>query len=395
MSHQSHGLKIRVKTYDVTKGEKIMCPVEPARSSTRASQRSAADESSAPFATVLRVSDGLRRVFGSPAYKPPMLPSAALEIHELSCNPDVDTNKLIALLERDPMMAGQVLKVANSPIFRGRDAETSLRSAVLRLGLKNLGEVVFELALHMRVFRSAEYSSIMEDLRRHSTACANLCRLLATRAGQDPENAFLCGLLHDIGIAAILIVLGERRKSEPVLEGTVLDEVIRQTHEDVSGMLVRLWKLPGDVAEVVTHHHGRAAVEAAPLLSSIVAVADALSAKLGFFVDFGAGTADGTDQEAVALACSKLGLDDAAMMGLEKEALEVLDRVKNALDHKRVDVDERTEKPAPASTPIEKNAALASASPVKIKPPASSARKAPGGFLSRAWLALRGKPRRA
>jgi putative nucleotidyltransferase with HDIG domain len=360
-----------------------MCPAEPPAPASPRPQAAVA-EPSAPFATVLRISDGLRRVFGSPSYKPPMLPSAALEIHELSCHPDVDTGKLIALLERDPMLAGQVLRVANSPMFRGRDAETSLRNAVLRLGLKNLGEIVFELALHMRVFRSAEYSELMEELRRHSTACANLCRLLATKTGQDPENAFLCGLLHDIGIAAILIVLGERRKSEPALEGQILDEVIKQTHEDISGMLVRLWKLPGELAEVVSHHHGQVAIETAPLLSSVVVAADGLATKFGFSVDFGAGACDGNDLEALGVAYGKLNIDDATVLTIEREASEILERVDAALEHKRADLgDGAPEKPAGDKPP-----------PVAAKPKAPvvvSARKSTGGLFARIWRALKGK----
>src|ERR1035437_7713405 len=85
----------------------------------------AAGRPSMPLATVLRVSEGLRGVFGSPGYKPPMLPSVALEIHDLSCRPDIDTEKLVVVLEHDPMLAAHVLRVANSPMFRGRDAETS------------------------------------------------------------------------------------------------------------------------------------------------------------------------------------------------------------------------------------------------------------------------------
>jgi putative nucleotidyltransferase with HDIG domain len=355
-----------------------MCPTEPTGPLAQTDAQGTSSESPTPFASVLRVSDGLRRVFGSPGYKPPMLPSAALEIHQLSCNPDVDTNKLIALLERDPMLAGQVLKVANSPIFRGRDTETSLRSAVLRLGLKNLGEIVFELALHMRVFRSAEYSELMENLRRHSTACANLSRLLASKTGQDPEHAFLCGLLHDIGIAAILIVLGERRKSELPLEASVLAEVVRQTHEDVSGMLVRLWRLPAEVAEVV---------EGAPLASSIVALADGLSTKLGFSLDFGAW--DNSDQETEALACSRLGLDGAAIASVEREARQVMERVKTALDHKRVDVEEKIEK---AERPSATSKAP-SHPPSHPQPKApASARKASAGILVRMWRAIRRQP---
>jgi putative nucleotidyltransferase with HDIG domain len=357
-----------------------MSSAEPNAPSARANSDTApAQRASMPLATVLRVSEGLRGVFGSPGYKPPMLPSVALEIHDLSCRQDIDTEKLVVVLEHDPMLAAHVLRVANSPIFRGRDAEASLRSAVLRLGLKNLGEVVFEIALHMRVFRSAEYSGMMEELRRHSTACGNLCRLLAARVGQDSEHAFLCGLVHDIGIAAILIVLGERRKSEPALEPAVLNEVVWQIHEDVSGMLVRQWKLPGEVAEVVAHHHGRAAVTTAPLLSAVVAVADRLSTKFGFSVDLGPGTCDGSEEDVFLAACAKLNLDLSTMSDLEKEARQVLARVDEALKHKSaVGADEIHPHLAAGKT----TDAHVSSGAAKI---ASSARRPTPSLLGRMW----------
>jgi HD-like signal output (HDOD) protein len=338
---------------------------------------------SMPLSTVLRVSEGLRGVFGSPGYKPPMLPSIALEIHDLSCRPDIDTEKLVHVLEHDPMLAAQVLRVANSPIFRGRDAESSLRSAVLRLGLKNLGEVVFEIALHMRVFRSAEYSGMMEQLRRQSTACANLCRLVAFRVGQDSEHAFLCGLLHDIGIAAILIVLGERHKSETALEPAVLSEVLWQIHEDISGMLVRQWKLPGEIAEVVAHHHGRAAVTEAPLLSAVVVIADVLSSKFGFSMDLGVGSCEGDDAELFAAACAKLNLDFAGLGNIEKEAREILARVDDALKHKSAAGAE--EGPVPAGTKDGKSPEAHSAAASSTAKVASSARKPTSSLFARMW----------
>jgi len=337
-----------------------------------------------PLSTVLRVSEGLRGVFGSPGYKPPMLPSVALEIHDLSCRPDIDTEKLVVVLEHDPMLAAHVLRVANSAIFRGRDAETSLRSAVLRLGLKNLGEVVFEIALHMRVFRSAEYSGMMEQLRRHSTACGNLCRMLASRAGQDPEHAFLCGLLHDIGIAGILIVLGERSKSEPALDSVVLNEVVGQIHEDVSGMLVRQWKLPGEVAEVVVHHHGMAAVAIAPLLSAVVAVADALAIKFGFGMDLGVGSCDGNEEDVFVAACAKLNLDLGARSVLEKEAKQVLARVDEALKHKGAAAMEETHSQAKEGKSPETQAPTG----LGAAKAAISARKPALSLLGRMWRAV-------
>jgi HD-like signal output (HDOD) protein len=364
-----------------------MCPVESNAPTACANPGIAeAPEAPPPLTTVLRVAEGLRRVFGSTGYKPPMLPSVALEIHELSCRTDIDTDKLTAVLESDPMLAGHVLKVANSPIFRGRDAETSLRSAVLRLGLKNLGEIVFELALHMRVFRSVEYSGIMEQLRRHSTASANLCRLLATRAGQDPENGFLCGLLHDIGIAAILIVLGERAKSEAALDAKVLEEVVRQTHEDVSGMLVRLWKLPEEVADVVSHHHRAAALASAPSLSAVVVIADALAAKLGFSVDFGVGACDGNDPQLLSVACAKLNLGADTMAAIEPEARQVLRHVDEALKHKSAATEDNI--PSPAVSDDGKKAHVSLGQVATRQVVSVSARKPGQRLVVRIWRAV-------
>jgi putative nucleotidyltransferase with HDIG domain len=338
-----------------------------------------------PLASVLRVSGRLRAIFGASDYKPPMLPSVALEIHDLSCRPDIDSEKLVALLERDPMLAAHVLRVANSPMFRGRDAETSLRNAVLRLGLKNLGEVVFEIALHMRVFRSAEYSGMMEELRRHSTACANLCRLLATSAGLDSEHAFLCGLLHDIGIAAVLIVLGERGKSESALEPDVLAEVLSQVHEDVSAMLVRQWKLPDEVAEVVACHHGMSAVDEAPLLSSVVALADALTARFKFAVDLGSRSSETCDVDVFEGACKKLRLDLAPGSPLEKDVQQTLAHVDESLKHKGAVPDDEAPTQAKASRKSKKPNAQAS-----VKGASAAREHSPSwlGRLGRAWRRL-------
>lgn len=344
----------------------------------------------APLATVLHVCENLRRVFGSPSYKPPMLPSVALEIHQLSCQPDIDTNQLIAVLERDPMLAGHVLKVANSPAFRGRDPESSLRTAMLRLGLKNLGEVVFELALHMRVFRSASYSQAMEDLRRHSTACASLARMLAARTGHDPENAFLCGLLHDIGIAGILIVLGENQLSEKALEAHILDEVVRQTHEEVSGMLVQLWKLPQEVTQVVAKHHQAVTDPDAPRLSAVIALADSLTAKLGFSVDLGVGSLDQVDGDLQAAICSKLGIASEVMPTIEAEAAVVLKAVAQTLDHTKATSDEKPVEETKKSVP-----AIAVVKPSKAGPTLSARKKGKGLWarLRQALFGKGGKPR--
>jgi hypothetical protein len=262
-----------------------------------------------------------------------MLPSVALEIHDLSCRPDIDTEKLVVVLEHDPMLAAHVLRVANSAIFRGRDAETSLRSAVLRLGLKNLGEVVFESRCTCACFappsiRDDGTAAQAQHGERKSVPPAR--RPASGRIPNTPFFAVSARHWHRRDPHRARGAPQERARPRPRCP----ERGRGQIHEDVSGMLVRQWKLPGEVAEVVAHHHGRAAVTTAPLLSAVVAVADALASKFGFAMDLGAGSCDGNEEDVFVAACAKLNLDLGAMSALEKEAKQVLARVDEALKHK-------------------------------------------------------------
>jgi hypothetical protein len=138
-------------------------------------------------------------------------------------------------------------------------------------------------------------------------------------------------------------VLSERRKSETALEPAVLAEVLSQIHEDVSAMLVRQWKLPDEVAEVVACHHGMAAVTKAPLLSSVVALADALTARFKFAVDLGPRSSESCDGDVFEAATTKLRLDLGPGSALEKEVRQTLAHVDEALKHKGAVVTEETQ----------------------------------------------------
>jgi hypothetical protein len=179
-------------------------------------------------------------------------------------------------------------------------------------------------------------------------------------------------------------VLGENRLSEKVLEPQILDEVVRQTHEEVSGMLVQLWKLPAEVAQVVAKHHQAATDPDAPRLSAVIALADSLTVKLGFAVDLGGGPLDRVDSELLPAICSKLGIASEVMPTIEAEAAVVLQAVAKTLDHTKVTVEEtpggESRKAAPTTTAVK---------PSKLAP-ALSARKKEKGFWARLRQALFG-----
>src|SRR5882757_7601963 len=153
------------------------------------------------------IAAALRSRFTSPSYKPPLLPAIALEVHQLAQQSDVNLARMAAVIEKDPLLAARVLRLAHSAASAPTGAIPSVRDAIVRIGIRNLADVAWEVALDTRVFRSKSYSGLMALVSRHSIACAHLSRLVARFTSIASEYAFLCGLLHDVGMAAALVIL--------------------------------------------------------------------------------------------------------------------------------------------------------------------------------------------
>jgi putative nucleotidyltransferase with HDIG domain len=308
------------------------------------------NEPQADRTLVLAFVTQVRQVLASPTYRPPLLPTVALEVHKLSYRADVNADQLVAVLEQDAVLAAQVLRVAGSAAYGGwGDGEVSLRQAVVRLGMRNLAILVWEVATGMRIFRSARYSTFMEEMRRHSTACAHLCRLIATRKGVAADTAFLCGLLHDIGMAATLLVLAERPKDEPAIAPPVLDEILRETHQEVSGMIAQLWKLPAEIADVLANHHSGQVRGQPNELAAIVAICEEMSRDLGCGVNIGAGRCDHVEPDVIAAAFASLALGDDVWRELGTQARKAIEALGHAPAEGSAAPNEKVTMPAKSS----------------------------------------------
>ncbi len=271
----------------------------------------------------------IRATFTTPNYAPPLLPVAALEVHQLSQAKNVKLEHVLSALEKDPLLAARVLKVANSSLYAGAPLQ-SLHHAVLRIGMKNLASVVWEVALNMRVFRCKLYEQPMEQIRVHSVAVAHLSRLVAQQTSIPLDYAFLCGLLHDVGAAAILLLLGEHtpgHAKEPPLDQEILAEVMDETHAETSAMISRLWKLPGDLQLVLEHHHKVTAGGYAHPTAAVIALAQKLMLEEGPRVGWHTPPWDETPLSGLMAAEAALGIDNNAFEKLRKKAIPLLDEL--------------------------------------------------------------------
>jgi HD-like signal output (HDOD) protein len=229
------------------------------------------------------VLDKLRAVLEAPTYEPPVLPAAALDVLELSRKPDAAFGDIRKVMERDALLAAKVLRVAQSSAYSGASgAIRTLDDALVRLGMRTLAFIFMEAAMKMKVFRAPGYEEPMQELSRHSAASAHLSRHIARRTSIYDEHSFLCGLLHDVGIAASLIALTQLGRGAIIPPFDEVWPAVRDAHEMASGIVCRSWNLPGEITMVVANHHQVSIGGHVHPVAAVLSVADWVATQHGF-----------------------------------------------------------------------------------------------------------------
>lgn len=225
----------------------------------------------------------LLTIFKSPKYRPPVLPSVAIELSDLTRKSSVSYDEVVQVLQQDPLIVAGVLKVAQSPVYGGRSPVQSLKEAIQRLGINTLRDIVWQVVAGMRLFRVKGYTGVMERLQAHSVFTGCMARLIAARAGIAAEHAFLCGLLHDVGISGTLIALVEGEKNLPEL--STLLAAIDGMHAQAGGMIAKLWGLSPAIEKAIEQHHPSSAeIARAPALASVLCVAEHFADEVGLSI---------------------------------------------------------------------------------------------------------------
>lgn len=270
----------------------------------------------------------LRTVFQDKRYKPPVLPAAAHEIVALSKRARVSFEDVQRVVERDATIAGKVLQVAQSPIYASRVKPRTLRDAVQRLGLNNIRDIVWQVALDLRVFRAPGFDGIMGALQQHSVATAHIARTVCGYSAVANEYAFLCGLLHDVGLGSLLVALTEKhgRKTPPL---SALWEGLRGAHAEASAFMAELWKLDPDLKLIVGSHHDLGKEPVAHPLVAVLALAEFLAMEVGFVIELDDAhpTFESVGEDLVMKALSVLDINAGQLETIRDEVADVAERM--------------------------------------------------------------------
>ncbi|MEX0614476.1 MAG: HDOD domain-containing protein, partial [Methylophaga sp.] len=137
----------------------------------------------------------------------PTLPEVALKVREVVNNQDVTAAQLADIIVTDSALSARLLKVANSALYRGRVPVESVQTAVTRLGLQMVRNLVTSLVME-QMFKptSRLLEKRMRELWEHSTEVAAISQVIASKQpGIKTDEAMLAGLIHNIGVLPILM----------------------------------------------------------------------------------------------------------------------------------------------------------------------------------------------
>lgn len=265
----------------------------------------------------------------------PILSAVATRVLALLGEGDPDIKDMERLVRLDPGLTSRILRLANSPIYGGKVEFKSIEQAMVRLGISALKQTVL-IAATGEVFDGKDVFA--RNLWDHSIATAVASQTIAERIDNVlPEEAFVAGMLHDIGK---LIIYGQAQKEYAALEteareqGRRFFEFEREniqycTHETIGSLVGRKWHLSSDMLEVMRFHHvveedESIAQRASPIVI-VVSAANLFTNQLGM----------GTEQPELinvleSIPARQLGLDEQAIEELTETLPEIIADQKSA-----------------------------------------------------------------
>lgn len=203
-------------------------------------------------------------------------------MHQDSCT----TAEISRILSADQALASQVLKLVNSSFYGLSGKVGTVSHAVVILGFSAVRSLAVGLGATNGI-QTIDRDGDLAGFWHHSVAVAAAARVLAEEAGQpDAEEAFVAGLLHDVGVLVMGVVVGPDRYAEVTRDAADIvaaeEAAFGISHAKAGQHLLRHWRIPESLCHCVRfHHHPEAYRSDASKLTGFVAAGDQLAGALG------------------------------------------------------------------------------------------------------------------
>ena len=263
----------------------------------------------------------------------PSLPDVAVKVARTIDHPTAGAGDVARVLTMDQGLTARVLRLANSVFYGAARRISTVSDAIVLLGMRTVRNLAMASSVEDVLGREVSgYAMRRGELWRHSCACANAAQSLAALTGYPvPEEAFVAGLLHDVG--KVLLSVHMQTEFTNILKLAEEEEisfmdaeqrVLGFDHAEVGACVLERWNLPRPLVDAVRYHHAPMAQPEFSRLTALVHVADTMCVLLGIGVG-GDGLHYALDRDAQA----RLGLSDEQ---IERQISDLSDLGKESAD---------------------------------------------------------------
>ena len=200
-----------------------------------------------------RIRDALLTAIDQDRLTLPTLPEVALKVRDIAESPDSAIQDLAETISNDAAMSARIIKVVNSPLFRGSREIETLNMAVSRLGMDYTSNLAMGLAME-QMFQA---TSDMIDRRlrsvwQRSTEIAGIAQVLCQHYTRlRPEHATLAGLVCQIGTLPILRFVED---NDIQINNAMLDNLLDELHPVIGDRILNRWDFPAELQNVPSEH---------------------------------------------------------------------------------------------------------------------------------------------
>jgi putative nucleotidyltransferase with HDIG domain len=268
----------------------------------------------------------LRERLNQPDAAIPTLPDFAHRVIDMVSDEDVSVMQLSGVVSKDQVLASRLLGLANSAYFASMSEISTVQEAIVRMGTAAVRNLVVTVCFYSRMQDRNLYGERGKPLLEHGIGTAYMARLIADRVGLDEEEAFMYGLLHDIGKLVILKAAHDvRRQTGQGVPEDVLEQVMSELHAAVGANVLRRWRLPSMLDEPIVCHHDWTQATVAPKKAAVTYFANRLSHRYGF------GCVVDSSDLLLDPVCAELCIDQAWLDQTDRHAPGLVDVAKKIL----------------------------------------------------------------
>ncbi len=196
----------------------------------------------------------IRRRFRDGDARLPVLPEAVLEVRKIVNDAEKGAMDIARVIGSDTTFSTTVLRIANSARFKTGSYEVrNLSMAIQRLGGRRTLQLMTAISsqLHLAV-KDKTLQSLLRESSKHSLLVAVAAQHLAKLVGSvDPEEAFMAGMMFDVGISAIVCAVPEELARCSLEEN---HHILSQLHREMGGRLLTYWDMPDSFISLASHH---------------------------------------------------------------------------------------------------------------------------------------------